>query len=219
MDLRDKKINFLGDSITQGCCTSGGNVIFTEILRKRYYLSEARNYGIGGTRIAPNKTPSEDPAWDEDFCLRVDKMEKDADAVVVFGGTNDYGHGDAPFGNVDDRTSDTFCGSCHMLFQSLKSRFPNVPVLVVTPLHRICDEISKGNDRSGMPRPVLEVYVQAILEIAQAYDFAVLDLFHEGILDAHDPDVMQRYVPDGLHPNDGGHAILAERMATALETL
>lgn len=219
MDLKNKKINFLGDSITKGGGTSGGEALFTEVLRKRYGLTEARNYGIGGTRIAPKKNPSENPIHDQDFCSRVEQMEEDADIVVVFGGTNDYGHGDAPFGDVSDRNSDTFCGACHVLFQSLKRRFPQSRILVLTPLHRINEEISRGTDHTGVPRPVLASYVEAILEIVQAYDVAVLDLFHMGILDPRDPDVRETFVPDGLHPNDNGHVILADCIGAALEAL
>ena len=38
-------------------------------------------------------------------------MNHDADYVIVFGGTNDFGHGDAPFGEIGDKTPDTFCGA------------------------------------------------------------------------------------------------------------
>lgn len=216
MDLRNKKINFLGDSITKG---SGIRDVYTEILRKRYCLSQARNYGIGGTRIAPKKIPSEDPIYDEDFCSRVDTMEKDADIVVVFGGTNDYGHGDAPIGNVNDTASDTFCGACHVLFQSVKRRFPKSKILILTPLHRINEDISRGADHTGEPKPALEVYANAILEIAQGYDVSVLDLFHMEILDPRDPYVREKYAPDGLHPNDDGHVVLADCIGAALEAL
>lgn len=53
------------------------------------------------------------------FCGRLDEMDKNADAVVVFGGTNDYGHGDAPFGLFTDRTDETFYGACHTLMSEL----------------------------------------------------------------------------------------------------
>lgn len=84
--------------------------------------------------------PSENPVTDRDFCLRVTELDPDADVVVVFGGTNDYGHGDAPFGTPEDRTADTFWGACHELFSGLKSRFMEAEILIVTPLHRTNDE-------------------------------------------------------------------------------
>ena len=50
-------------------------------------------------------------------------------------------------------------------------------------------------------------------------DWHVLDLFGERFLDPNDPEIQQKYVPDGLHPNDEGHVLLAERIARFLEAL
>ncbi len=38
-------------------------------------------------------------------------MDNDADIIIVFGGTNDFGNGDAPFGEMSDRTPYTFYGA------------------------------------------------------------------------------------------------------------
>ncbi len=73
--------------------------------------AKAVNFGVGGTRIAPQITPSAEAFCDEYFLLRAKKMDKDADLVVVFGGTNDFGHGDAPFGRIGDKDPATFCGA------------------------------------------------------------------------------------------------------------
>ena len=97
MNLQGKKINFLGDSITEGHGTSGEACFFTTLIA-RETGAVCRNYGIGGTRIARQTIPSEKPRHDLDFPGRVDEMDPDADIVVVFGGTNDFGHGDAPLG-------------------------------------------------------------------------------------------------------------------------
>ena len=178
MKLNGLAINFLGDSITEGCGTSGPDKAFAHLLEEACQLSASRNYGIGGTRIARQQTPSADPKIDRDFCLRASEMDENADVVVVFGGTNDFGHGDAPFGTLHDRTPVTFCGAC----------------------------------------PLAE-YVGALRQIAQEYQLPVLDLYAEGVLDPNDPDTLARYVSDGLHPNDAGHVILAEKLRSFLESL
>ncbi|MBR5504698.1 MAG: hypothetical protein IKV73_00115 [Clostridia bacterium] len=52
-------------------------------------------YGKSATRIAKQQdvqTPDYDNAY---FVTRVADMDDDIDVIVVFGGTNDYGHGDA----------------------------------------------------------------------------------------------------------------------------
>lgn len=51
MELKNKKINFLGDSITEGVGTSCRENIYLNVLAREYGLAEARNYGISCTRL------------------------------------------------------------------------------------------------------------------------------------------------------------------------
>ena len=111
MELTGKKINFLGDSITEGCCATAPELGYVEALKRTCGLASVRNFGIGGTRIARQRIPSEEPKYDRDFGSRIAEMDPDADIVIVFGGTNDHGHGDAPLGTDSDRTPDTFWGA------------------------------------------------------------------------------------------------------------
>lgn len=137
MEIKNKKINFLGDSITEGVGVSSPENKYVEVFARKFSPAEVRNYGISGTRFARQKTPTLDnPRFDLDFCSRVSEMDADADIVVVFGGTNDFGHGDAPMGSFDDRTPDTFYGACHTLMSSLIERYPESEIIFMTPLHR-----------------------------------------------------------------------------------
>jgi lysophospholipase L1-like esterase len=65
----------------------------------------------------------------------------------------------------------------------------------------------------------LEDYVDIIMEVAGHYGIPVLDLHRVSGLQPEDPDLRQRYMPDGLHPNDDGHAIIHSRLKGFLETL
>ena len=216
MELKGTKINFLGDSITEGAGTSSPDRMF-KMLIEREYGAICQNYGIGGTRIARQKTPTEEK-WDRDFISRVPEMDNDADIVVVFGGTNDFGHGDAPLGTMSDRTPYTFYGALHCLYTALTEKYPDVPVVILTPLHRWNEDCPKGDNK---PEPVgtLKEYVNIIREVAEYYSLPVLDLFKESGLQPKIPVIQQKYVPDGLHPNDDGNAILAHKIARFLETL
>lgn len=216
MELKGTKINFLGDSITEGAGTSSHDKMFTMLI-EREYGAICQNYGIGGTRIARQKTPTEEK-WDRDFISRVPEMDNDADIVVVFGGTNDFGHGDAPLGTMSDRTPYTFYGALHYLYTALIEKYAGVPIVVLTPLHRITEDIPTGDNK---PAPVgtLKEYVNIIREVAEYYSFPVLDLFKESGLQPKVPVIQQKYIPDGLHPNDAGNEILAHKIARFLETL
>ena len=218
MDINGKKINFLGDSITEGSGTSGKENTFCSLISKEYN-AVCRNYGIGGTRIARQQHPRPDVDWDNmDFCSRVEKMDTDADAVVVFGGTNDFGHGDAPLGKFSDRTPDTFYGALHTLYISLIEKYPGKPIIVLTPLHRLNENSAKG-DNKAEEAAVLKRYVDIIREVAEYYSLPVLDLWATSGLQPSVPIIKERFMPDGLHPNNEGHIILARKICGFLKNI
>lgn len=220
MKLSGLKINFLGDSITAGYGASAPEKVFHQLLKQSVGLAEARNYGIGGTRIARKKTPSAQPIWDRDFLSRVNEMDPDADVVVIFGGTNDFGHGDAPLGTFEDRTPDTFYGACHLLATSLIERYPDARIVFMTPLHRCMeDRVADDGTPAADPRDHLVSFVNVIQEVAAYYALPVLDLFRCSGIQPNVPIIRERYCPDGLHPNDAGHARMASLLQGFLEKL
>ena len=217
MELTGKKINFLGDSITQGAGASAPDTCYVADMERLYHLAAARNYGIGGTRIAHQKAVSAEPVWDQDFVGRYAQMDADANIVVVFGGTNDFGHGLAPFGQVGDTAPDTFCGACDTLYKGLKAMYPHAVLAVITPTPRTNEDSPKGEGNKPAGH-ILADYVDAIKQIAAANRLPVLDLFHPqpmGKGDKFPPELLA----DGLHPNDEGHALLAKLIGKFLQTL
>ena len=218
MDIRGKKINFLGDSITQGCGVVIPGNIYHERLASEYGLAAARNYGIGGTRIARQTKPSLYAEWDLDFVLRVDHLDPDADIIVVFGGTNDFGHGDAPLGTMEDRTPFTFYGACHTLCQKLIEKFPEALIVFMTPLHRL-EEDNINGDGSKVPMGNLKVYINILKEVLEFYSIPTLDLWACSGIQPKVDTIKEKYCPDGLHPNDAGHKLIADRLAGFLKTL
>ena len=217
MELKNKKIAFLGDSITEGCAASSlENSFWGLVARDTGAISYG--YGIGGTRIAPQRVPS-DPRADQDFISRVDGMIPDADVVVVFGGTNDFGHGDAPFGTRGDQTSETFCGALHVLFTKLYERYPAAQLVVMTPTHRLSETDSVMNEFGVRRSGNLRAYLQAIRDAAEDFAVPVLDLFRVSGIQPSVPALREAYMPDGLHPNDAGHAKIADKLIGFLQTL
>lgn len=218
MELNGKKILFLGDSITEGCGASGSEKTFCSIIAHKYGAC-CVNYGIGGTRIARQSKPSAEERWDKDFCSRVSAMQNGADAVVVFGGTNDYGHGDAPIGSMNDRTPDTFYGALHTLYSSLIEKYIGAPIVVITPLHRINENSPLGDGYKETAVGPLSFFVKIIREVAEYYSLPVLDLYATSGLQPEVPIIKEKYMPDGLHPNDAGHIILADKIGKFLENI
>ena len=207
MILEGKVINFLGDSITEGHGTSDLDKVFHQLIKEKYNLKFAYNHGIGGTRIARQTVPSLKPRHDLTFELRSEVMDRNADAVVVFGGTNDYGHGDSLFGDLDSTDIYTFCGGVNSLITKLKTDFPNSEIIFMTPIHRLNED--EPHEPEGK---ILKDYADAIKKICALRDIKVIDLFGINPIDPAD----ETLVPDGLHPNDAGHELLATVVAEEL---
>ena len=214
MELKGLKINFLGDSITEGVGVSDiEKYRFTSVF-ERISGAVVRNYGIGGTRFARQHKPSVNPRHDLNFLDRVEEMDPDADLVVVFGGTNDFGHGDAAFGCFDDRDEYTFYGATHSLIIRLKKHFPTADIVFMTPLHRATENVPKAD--SGKR---LIDYVNAIREVTEYCGIPTLDLYRMSGIQPCTPDGLDGMTDDGLHPNDRGARRVAERLYGFLSSL
>ena len=224
MKLEGLTVNFLGDSITEG--TGVINIAenrYDNRLKRMYNLGVINNYGIGGTRLAHQEKPSDKPRYDLCFCGRAYNMDPGADLIVVYGGVNDYIHGDAYFGKMEDRTPETFCGAVYYLMELLKTLYPGTPVVFMTPAHCHFRGVS---DREISPRPVkkpdakpLAEYVRVIKERGEELGIPVLDMFENLGIDPNNEEDMIRYTEDGLHFNDDGHAFIARALGDFLTKL
>lgn len=218
MNLSNVKINFLGDSITGGGCASAGNGYVEVIARET--SATCRNYGYGGSRIAEQQNPEADDSLGTDFCSRALRMDSDADIVVVFGGTNDFGHGNADFGVMTDRTPKTFYGALHTLYLSLIEKYLGKTIVIVTPLHCMEEDSRCGRKHlKAEGSRTLKEYVYAIKEVAEYYSLPVLDLYATSAIQPNVPVLFDYYTADGLHPNDRGHKVIAEKIIKFLELL
>ena len=204
MELKGRTINFLGDSITEGKGVLDPQNRFVDRIAAEGECF-CRNYGVGGTRIARQSKASDPTRYDLDYNARFLCMDHNADLLVVFGGTNDFGHGDAPMGSKGDSGVYTFYGAVQSLYTSIRTRYDSNQVIILTPLHRFRPE-----EESMEPR--LVEYVDVIRELAIENHFHVLDLYHDSKIHPRLNHVREMLVPDGLHPNDEGHQILAEEI-------
>ena len=225
MELKGKKVLFLGDSITEGV----GVDCVEETYWKQFEALTGTNcigYGISGTRIAfqPDEIGAVEPYFDgplPHYVTRVDSMDDDADIVVVFGGTNDFGHGFAPIGDFDDRTDESYYGALHNLCVKLLEKYPAASVVFMAPMAR-CTETDKNpllND-IGMPRKApFSDYVDIMKEVCGYYSIPVLDLYRTLGINPIIEKQKQMFVPDGLHPNKAGAKRIALRLKAFLESL
>ena len=220
MELKNKKIVFLGDSITEGVGVANPENRFVDRIENKTGAI-CKNFGIGGTRIAKQTIPSPSERWDMDFISRVSELDEDADIIVVFGGTNDWGHGDAKLGNFENHDPFTFYGGLHTLYTSLIEKYPASQIVVLTPLHRLgeLDHVIREDMPQASKPYILKDYVKVIREVAEYYSIPVLDLHKTSGIQPAIPVIKETYIPDGLHPNDAGHKLLADKITSFLQAL
>ena len=223
MNLKGKIIDFLGDSITEGVGITDQSCRFDNLIHDRFGLAAHYNYGVGGSRLAHQSVPSETPRYDLCFCGRAYLLEKSADLIVVYGGVNDYIHGDAYFGDMEDRTPATFCGAVYFLMNFLKANYPDAKTVFMTPAHMHFRGVS---DALVCPRPIkkpdakpLAAYVEVIKARGKELDIDVLDLFEKLPIDPNNESDREQYTVDGLHFNEEGHRLLAKVLGDFLETI
>lgn len=203
-------INFLGDSITEGAWATEPKYNFVSRVGEKLGC-KVNNYGISGTRIAMQTVPSANPVFDKDFLTRAKEMS-DADIVFVFGGTNDYGHGDSEIGDLTSLDSHTFCGAVRNLATYLCERYGKRNVCFILPLHRYDEDNPRGEFGAQTKlRPSLKEYVKA--------EIAVLDDMSMRYLDFRDSfptpavNTPTEYFQDGLHPTNKGHELIADMIS------
>ncbi|MDO4739045.1 MAG: SGNH/GDSL hydrolase family protein [Eubacteriales bacterium] len=218
MQLNGKKVAFLGDSITEGVGVEDQSLRYDSRLVREYGIVAA-NFGISGTRLAHQRTASEKPRFDLCFCGRAYDLPKDSEIIVVFGGTNDYGHGDAPFGTPSDATPESYCGAVRFLMRLLREEYPQAAVIFMTPARRLGDETPLPIPGRCEDKRALVEYVDQILLAGKECGVHVLDLYRTLGVDPNLEADREAYAPDGLHFNDAGQEFIARRLAEFIAQL
>ena len=225
MNIKGFKVNFLGDSITEGAGVSDiRNCRYDNVLARTCELSKINTYAISGSRLAHQTLPSDRPRYDLCFCGRAYDMDVTADMVIVYGGVNDFLHGDAPFGQIGDTIPTTYCGGVYFLMNFLRETYGNKPIIFMTPArcllrHEVDDLYPSTHAAKRVPGKALIDYVETIIETAKQFDIKVLNLYDDLGIDPHIPEHFDNYTMDGLHFNDQGHAILAQKLKEFIEAI
>lgn len=211
-------ILFLGDSITEGIGASTyeksyvpliGNILKADII----------NYGISGTRIARQYFNTNVFChFNYDMVTRLDIMDKNADVVVFFGGTNDFGHGCAPLGDKNSSDVFTFNGAVNVLLTKLVKIYTKDKLMIILPLPRHNENNIEGDGKQFKQgaKGTLKTYSNIIKNKANKLGLYVVDYRLEFTIDGK---LNNALFVDGLHPNDNGHKLLAELISKDIEKL
>lgn len=218
MKLENLKIACIGDSLTEGIGSSCVSKNYPSLLKEKCNLKEIINLGKSGTRISVQReTYMHYKEWDENFLTRVNQIPEDTDIILVWGGTNDYDHGDALLGCFGDDSEYTFYGALNILMKNLLEKFPDKTIVFITPIHRV-DGYNPDNAtiRKGHS---LKAYSDAIKETAEYYSIPVCDLFSMSGMNPNIKEQKDLFYADDVHLNDKGYNRIAERIKSFLENL
>jgi len=204
-----KNAVFVGDSITAG---TGTTKIYYEYLKESLGFGSVTAMGIPGSCIS---AASDYGQKNQPLINRYQNVPS-ADLIVVFMGTNDYGH-ETPLGSITDSQDGTFYGALNIIIPALVEMHPSSKIVFVTPLHRYDFGTSKilgtkftyDNIPNGVGA-TLENYVNAVKNVCKNNGVSVIDLYTESTLDPTEAEAREQYIPDGLHPNAAGHKVIAE---------
>jgi len=137
------------------------------------------------------------------------------ETILIQQGLNDY-HAGAPMDNPEDPYDEyTFLGALRSAVRAFRKANPKIRIVLITPTYtwytftgQTCEEADQGGG-------VLEDYVEAELRTAQELAIEAVDVYHDFF--PHDVwEDWELYTRDGLHPNETGRRMLAEKLAEVL---
>lgn len=219
IDFSDVKITIIGDSITTAANLDEEEqkkYAYPVILQELLGCKEVVNMGIGGSSVSRAGAYAMVERWSD--------VPIDTDILIVFGGSNDClfeNKWDFGFIEYDKRMNkETFCGDLDEMLGGMKYVYREhnlesyIKFIYVNPPSTILNDGVYAMDPGNMMHQ--SSFAEAINVIAPTYGFEVIDLYNNNILNSHDLDVNQHFVPDGIHPNIDGYQILAEHIASQI---
>ena len=212
-----KSAVFVGDSITAGV---GTEKIYYQYLNQNLGIGSVTAMGVAGSCISA----ASDYGQNNQPLINRYQSIPSADLIVIFMGTNDYGH-ETPLGSKKDTQDGTFYGALNTIIPALVAKHTSSKIVFVTPMHRYgfgtSGILGTKFTADSIPNGVgatLGDYVNALKSVCASNGVSVIDLYTECTLDPADDAVRTIYMPDGLHPNAVGHELIAGIMESHIRS-
>lgn len=234
MHWQDKKVCFLGDSITDGIGVTK-DTVYWNLLGKATGM-KTFGYGLNGSKFFGLFNQAK---------AMYEEHKTDVDAIFLFAGTNDF-YGNIPLGDwfiesektvlktlKNDGTdisevrkfrefnfdTTTFRGSVNTVLSFLKENYYDKQIVLMTPIHRAFATFGPANVQydemhSNSIGVFFDEYVSAVKEASNIWATELIDLNAvSGFLPLYDKNAQKYFCntkTDRLHPNFEGHIKLAK---------
>lgn len=214
--LTGKSWVVIGDSITEHNFRS--NLNYHDYIKEEVGGMTVYNYGVSGSGF-----------WNRANTI-AGSITQTPDFVTLFWGANDLIRAPKNLGNRDSTGTDSLGGLMNIALSALINKFYNKKFAVFTLLPRdIYNNVTNAVavDESGVSQGYTATQVaDLIIAICEKYSIPVLDLYRESNLYPWITAANQYYFtapsntePDGLHPNDNGHKLMAHKIREFMEGL
>ncbi len=152
----------------------------------------------------------------EETAEQLEKTDFRSTQILILAyGTNDYTKASALDNPANPYDRKTFGGSLRYSIELLQKKYPDLQIVLVTPIYCILfsEEGTYDCTERDFGAGFLEEFADLELEIGQQYGLTVIDNYHYSGIDREN---WEQYLEDGMHPNEAGRELLAEQMAEAL---
>lgn len=174
------------------------------------------NKGYGGATCSQNSDPL------KDLYTQIDGTSDTADVVVVNCTINDF-ISNKTLGAITTGRSEraTYCGALHTIMTMLRTKYPLVPIVWVTPCHY--SDVAFANDdtfsyATNTAGATLKDYVDKLKEIASIYNIKIADAYSASgiVTTGTQAKVNEADTLDGLHPSPFGASLIAKLVKQVL---
>ena len=178
--LNNKRIGFLGSSITFGSAAEGTS--FVEYISKRNNCSYVKE-AVSGTTLVDS-----DPSSYVSRMKTIDKNER-FDLFVVQLSSNDASQ-NKDLGDVYDQEPNTICGAINYIIQYVRNTWHCPVVFYNSPKY-------ESENYQAM--------VNALNKIKDIQNIVVIDMYNDEEFNNITPEQRNLYMADGVHPTKAGY--------------
>ena len=165
---------------------------------------DVTNLGLSGTGFKRGEGSS------NAYYQRVSSIPIDTDVLTIMASGNDLSQG-YTIGSATDTGTSTICGCINTLLDNIYSRFTGIRLGI----------ISVGAWQNNTPENTtnFSTYTEKLKEICALRGVPFLDIFHQSNLRPNDSTFRSNFMPDGVHPNDAGYKLFANRIIEFIKSL
>ena len=200
--LANKKWLVIGDSISDKNITQTSKWYFDYIAENTGIIPI--NDGRSGSGYSKNSAGIPKNIKIPD---RIPQLPNDVDVITILAGINDCGTNGIPteLGTIEDTTTDTFYGAVNVTISLIKAKYPEIPFGIISFLPYY---------DSGA---VQQARVDALEKVCKANFIPFLNLYNSCGFYIKNDNFKSSFIPDGVHPNEYGHARISPKIQQFLE--